>query len=130
MHALPSSVEVYFDAVALPTLDTYKSPLESSQLPGEEPGRRFAKFGLWFRPDRSFEIVLSKGQPSTIGIGWGGDPAMPGIGVVNNPCAGAQPGWAVLPGGVWVTGPTCVSMEVSTGTSRAVVRLGVDETCS
>lgn len=119
----PSDFTVYFDAVALPS-----SP-NTSVLDTNSERPRFTKFGLWFRPTRSFTLSVAEDQRSNVGIGWG-NPGVPHVEAVNVPCQGAQPGWAVLPGGLWSRSDVCARIEVASGDERAVAALPVNVPCT
>ena len=117
----PSDFTVYFDTVALP------SPNGAALI--SDSGRpRFTKFGLYFRPTRSFALRVAEEQRSNVGIGWG-HPGVPHLEAVNVACEGAQPGWAVLPGGLWSRSDVCARIEVSSGNERAVAALPVGAPC-
>jgi hypothetical protein len=118
----PSDFTVYFDTVALPS-----SP-NAPVLGTNDERPRFTKFGLFFRPTKSFALRVAEEQRSNVGIGWG-YPGVPHFEAVNVPCEGAQPGWAVLPGGLWSRSDVCARIEVSSGDERAVAALPVSVPC-
>jgi hypothetical protein len=118
----PSDFTVYFDTVALPSLPSTLTLVSNSDRP------RFARFGLYSRPTRSFALKVAEEQRSNVSIGWGLPPE-PRSDAVNVPCAGAQPGWAVLPGGLWSRSDVCARIEVSSGDERAVAALPVGGPC-
>lgn len=123
----PSDFTVYFDAIALPSFPDGPR-LDALDADRDADGRRFTKFGLFFRPTRSFALAVADDQRGEVGVGWG-YPPVPHGDAVSVPCAGAQQGWAALPGGVWSRSDICARIEVSSGDERAVAKLPLGGPC-
>lgn len=123
----PSDFTVYFDTVALPSFPNGPR-LDNLDPDRGSDGRRFTKFGLYFRPTKAFALKVAEEQRSNVNIGWGHS-VVPHVDAANVPCEGAQPGWVVLPGGLWLKSDTCARIEVSSGAERAVAELPLGGPC-
>jgi hypothetical protein len=120
----PDGYTVYFDAVALPTA----SALGTERDPEHRSTPRWAKSPLWFRPTLPFSLHIAGESRGRSGMGWG-YPGKPAKEVVNEPCTGAQPGWAALPGGFWGAKDLCITVDVLSGANRATADIGLGVAC-
>ena len=129
-HAtLPKDFTVFFDAVALPTTDHYPSALQTSSG-GDDPATRlFAKTGIWYRADTSFDILVPGSLKQDLAVGWGGAPSSPGPGVVSGRCPGADHGWVVHPGGYWVSRTMCATLVVRASGEEKLAKIGLGAPC-
>ena len=123
----PQNYTVYFDAVALPAAPAYPN-LGTARDPEDRSTPRWAKAPLWFRPMVPFSLQIADESRARPGMGWG-YPGKPAKEVVNEPCSGAQPGWAVLPGGFWGAKDLCIAVEVRSGADRAMANIGLGVDC-
>ena len=123
----PENYTVYFDAVALPAAPAFPV-VETSRDPQHQATPRWMKAGLWFRPTAPFSLRIEEGSRARSAMGWG-RPPIPAKEVVHEPCNGAQPGWAVLPGGFWGAADTCIVVDVLSGANRATAELAIGVAC-
>ncbi len=86
--------------------------------------RLFAKDGLLVRAGA--KAVLTVADPAHVSIGWGKPGPVTKRLVI--PGCGAD-GWLVFPGGYYVDQPRCITVHVTSGTSRQDVRIGVGVAC-
>jgi hypothetical protein len=115
------------DAVALP--NPHHPALSAGGYVTDGGVRRlFAKYGLVVRTGQ--RTVLTVSDPANVAIGWG-SPATPVATFVVPACPSSGPSvvWLHFPGGFFVTRPACISLIVTHGTTRQVVRIGVGTPC-
>jgi hypothetical protein len=122
----PPEFTVLFDAVALPTSETYPSALQTNLEPDADPaGRLFAKTGLFFRPGHDFEIAVPDQLRDRISIGW----AQRAWRVTDPACPGSSQDWTSLVGGYWVAETMCADLIVRSGSNERHVSIGLGTPC-
>jgi hypothetical protein len=122
----PPDFTVLFDAVALPTSETYPSALQTGlQVQADPAGRLFAKTGLMYRPGRDFELVVPERLRGRLSIGW----AQRAWRVTNPVCPGVPDEWMWLPGGYWVANTMCADLIVRSGADERHVSIGLGTPC-
>jgi hypothetical protein len=129
--APPEGYQSVFGVIALP------DPGIQHQLGRTDPssGLRFAKMGLLVKAgEEQALITVDPGQTGEVRIGWGsiavGDPpSPPPVEQLVVPRCEDDSEWLVYAGGIWVDGPACVGLMVSTGIRSESVRLPIAIDC-
>ncbi len=117
-----AGMQVIADAVALPSL---RMPALQAAPTGDSGSTRlFAKWGLLVRAKA--KAVLTVADPGHVSIGWGNPGPVTKRFVI--PGCGSS-GWLAFAGGYYVDRPRCITLEVTSGTLRQDVLLGVGEPC-
>lgn len=124
----PGDFERVLGVVALPASPRYPNALQTSRRESADGTEYyFAKTGLWWRGDAEFEIFVPDELRATMAIGWGGPATLAHN--VRVKC-GLDDSWMVLPGGYWVTEPTCAAVIVRVGDDEQRVDIGLGRACS
>lgn len=126
--APPSDFTIVLDAVALPSATNYAYALQTNRREADngEP-YYFAKTGLYWRGDATFEIAVPDEFKDRLAIGWsGGD--QPSVHTVSADCD-LDTEWAVAPGGYWVTEPMCAEIIVRVDGSEQREQIGLGTPC-
>jgi hypothetical protein len=115
------------DAVALDTTTT----LQVQDAGGTEPHRLFAKTPLLVHVGRSAEIAVPARWASRASIAWGNHASEWTLQLQIPACPSNGPGgdWLAYPGGLSVDQPSCVPLEIRSGSSVATVRISVGARC-
>lgn len=125
------------EGLGVAVLDVVVFPVDPVQTGGRvgptgtpHAGLEFAKFGLLVREGSELTLETdSSGNPRAL-MEWAPVvPDRPSEVLTVGPCSAAGEGWLVFPGGVWVSEPGCVVIEVSSASQTAEARLGVDQPC-
>lgn len=125
------------DGLGVIVLDVVVFPVDPVQTGGRvgptgtpQAGLEFAKFGLLVREGAELTLETdSSGHPRAL-MDWAlVEPDRPSEVLTVGPCAEAGEGWLVFPGGVWVSEPGCIVIEVSSASQTGEARLGVDQPC-
>jgi hypothetical protein len=128
-HAdLPVDMTVLFDSVALPTSDSYRAALQTSeqgQFAHDRAGRLFAKQGLYFKPGHAFEVIVPDEFRDRMSIGW----ATRSWRVTVGDCVGVPTEWMALVGGYWVADPLCAELIVRSVDGEQRVKIGLGAPC-
>ncbi len=122
----PEDFEVVHDAVALPSSPDHPALQTSARTASDGSTYYFAKTGLIWKTDSSFELIVPDDQRSRMAIRWGG-PAPHAHSVAMN-CDGAAE-WVGLPGGYWVTEPFCADLVVRSDDQERTIQLGLGTPC-
>ena len=127
--APPTDFTVVFDAVALPTSDSYPNALQTALSGTDGQTRLFAKTGLLYRPNQPVEIVVPTDLHDQLSIGWA-TPAQPSWRVATADCTQSHSDeWVVVPGGYWVEKPMCAALLVRSGQRERRVTIGLGQAC-
>ena len=124
----PEDLTIYFDSVALPTSDRYPTALQTGaqgEFAHDRAGRLFAKYGLYFKPGHSFEVIVPDEFRDRLSIGW----AVRSWRVVVGECAGYPSEWLALVGGYWVAAPLCAELIVRSAGGEQRVKVGLGAPC-
>lgn len=127
-RAPPSDFTIVLDSVALPAASTYPYALQTNRRETDngEPFY-FAKTGLYWRGDASFEIDVPDELKDRLAINWGsGD--QPKAHSVSADCK-LDNEWAGAPGGYWVTEPMCAEVIVRVDGAEQRELLGLGTPC-
>ena len=125
----PSDFTVLFDAVALPTSDSYPNALQTSLSGTSGQTRLFAKTGLWYKPSQSLEISVPTELHDELSIGWASPPD-PSWRVATPVCSGfLADQWIAVPGGYWVERPICAAVLIRVGERERTVTIGLGRAC-
>ena len=125
------------DGLGVTVLDVVVFPVGPVQTGGRvgptgtpHAGLEFAKFGLLVREGAVLTLATdSSGHPRAL-MEWAPvEPNRPSEVLTVGPCTEAGEGWLVFPGGVWVSEPGCVVIEVSSASQTAEARIGIDQPC-
>ena len=125
------------DGLGVTVLDAVVFPVDPVQTGGRvgptgtpHAGLQFAKFGLLVREGVELRLETdSRRQPRAL-MEWAPvELDRPSEVLTVGPCTEAGGGWLAFPGGVWVSEPGCVVIEVSSGAQTAEARVGVDRPC-
>lgn len=123
----PADFENVLDVVALPASPSYANALQTSVRDADDGSvSYFAKTGLWWRGDATFDIAVPAELRTTMAIGWGG-PAQAAY-TVRVDC-GLSDSWMVMAGGYWVREPICAELVVRVGTKEQRVPIGLGGPC-
>ncbi len=125
----PTDFTVLFDAVALPTSDSYPNALQTTLSGTGGQTRLFAKSGLWYKPSQALEIIVPAELHDKLSIGWAG-PADPSWRVTTPDCSVSHSDqWVVVAGGYWVERPICAAVVVRSGERERTVTIGLGQAC-
>ena len=117
-----ADMQVVAGAVALPSL---RRPALGAAPTGESGATTlFAKDGLLIRAATKATITVK--DPDHVSIGWGKPGPVTKRLVI--PACGSS-GWLAFAGGYYVDRPRCISLEVTSGTTRETVQVGVGTPC-
>lgn len=123
----PEDFNRVLDMVALPARPNVRNALQTSAQEATDGTRYyFAKTGLWYRADASFELRVPEDLKPIMAIGWG-NPADPAH-VINVGCDRSED-WQVLPGGYWVSSPMCARLIMQAGSVEEEVEIGIGKPC-
>lgn len=108
----------------------------------EESGRRFSKFGLVIRADRSFVLSVAESSRPNALIGWGVGSDVPAASIEFAGCSGVcetdfQPNcplgetgqWVVYPGGMWTVDAACIGLDVMVEDATVEVPIPIGVEC-
>ncbi|MEO6122066.1 MAG: hypothetical protein ABIR32_00040 [Ilumatobacteraceae bacterium] len=127
--APPPDFTVLFDAVALPTSDSYPNALQTSLTGTDGQTRLFAKTGLWYKPNQDLEIVVPADLLDQLSIGWA-SPAHPASRVTTSDCTASNSDrWVVVAGGYWIEKPMCATLVVRVAQQERRVTIGLGQAC-
>jgi hypothetical protein len=119
----------------------------NSQQPGRyyDPAQQyFAKSGLQIKAGQAFRIQVPPAWRGRAEIGWSNIhvnpadvmtvPACPRVRVSSSPASSTQTGtpavqWLTYPGGIWVSAPACVPLQIITATAVTTVHIPVGASC-
>lgn len=119
----------------------------NSQPPGRyyDPAQQyFAKSGLQLKAGQAFRIQVPSAWHGRAEIGWSNIhvnpadvmtvPACPRVRVSSSPASSTQTGtpavqWLTYPGGIWVSAPACVPLQIITATAVTTVHIPVGASC-
>ncbi len=124
--APPDNFEVVHDAVALPSSPNHSALQTSAREAPDGSKYFFAKTGLIWNTNASFELIVPDDQRSRMAIGWGG-PAPHAHSILMN-CDGSDD-WVGLAGGYWVTEPFCADLVVRSAASEQTIQVGLGTPC-
>lgn len=122
----PDNFEVVHDAVALPSSPDHPALQTSAREAADGSTYFFAKTGLIWNTESSFEIVVPADQRSRMAIGWGG-PAPHAHSIAMNCNSTAE--WVGLPGGYWVSEPFCADLVVRSNGEERTIQVGLGTPC-
>lgn len=122
----PIGFEDIDGVVALPTSPTHPALQTSARTAADGSTYYFAKTGLFWTAPAVFELSVPAELRSSMAIGWGG-PAQAAH-TVRMSCDD-NTAWVALPGGYWVTEPTCADLNVSVNGVEQTVQIGLGEAC-
>jgi hypothetical protein len=117
---MPPSMEVFLDAVQLPT----KVVLQTT--PASESGQLFAKWGLVVRAGTTVDLRVSGEDLGHAMIGWSGAPSKPQTDL-RAQCTGE--GWMAFAGGYWVDSPRCVTLIIRARNEQTTAHLAIGAPC-
>jgi hypothetical protein len=118
-----SDMRVVANAVAIPSL---RVPALGAAPTGESGATTlFAKSGLLIRARTTATITVT--DPDHVSIGWGKPGPVTKRLVI--PGCGSS-GWLAFAGGYYVDRPRCITLQVTSGTSRETVQMGVGAACA
>lgn len=124
----PDDFEQVLDVVALPASPVYPNALQTNARDAADGSvYYFAKTGLWWRGDATFELVVPKELRSDLAIGWGGPAEVAQR--VQVDCESAE-SWMLHPGGYWLREPMCAEIIVQVGPNEQRVEIGLGTPCS
>lgn len=128
LSAPPSDFTIVLDVVALPSASTYPYALQTNRRETDtgEPFY-FAKTGLYWRGDASFEIDVPDEFEDRLAISWGGGD-QPTTRSVSADC-NLDSEWAGAPGGYWVTEPMCAEIIVRVDGTEQREQIGLGTPC-
>lgn len=126
--APPSDYTIVLDSVAIPAASTYPYALQTSRRETDDGEIfYFAKAGLYWRGDATFEIVVPDELKNRLAISWqGGD--QPKAHTVRTDC-NIDNDWAGAPGGYLVTEPMCAEIIVRVSGTEQRQQIGLGTPC-
>ena len=115
--------------VALPAASTHPTALQTSARTAEDGTEfYFAKTGLWWRGNTSFQLIVPTELRPVLAIGWGGAAEL--AHTVNVDCdPDADDDWLVLAGGYWVREPMCAELIVEAAGVSERIEIGLGRPC-
>lgn len=126
--APPSDYAIVLDSVALPAASTYPYALQTNRRETDDgEAVYFAKTGLSWRGDATFEIDVPDELKNRLAIGWGGGD-QPKAHSVRADC-NIDTDWAGAPGGYWVTKPMCAEIIVRVDGTEQRQQIGLGTPC-
>ncbi len=123
----PDDLNRVLDLVVLPARPNARNALQTSvREAADGTTYYFAKTGLWYRANATFELEVPEDLRAVMAIGWGGsaEPAH----LINVGCDRSDD-WQVLPGGYWVSRPMCARLVVRAGSVEEEVEIGLGKPC-
>ena len=123
----PDTFEVVDGVVALPSSPSHPALQTSERDAADGSKYFFAKTGLFWKSNASFELTIPDDQRSRMAIGWGG-PAPHAHSIVVN-CDGSDD-WLGLAGGYWVTEPFCADLVIRSAGSEKTIQIGLGTPCA
>lgn len=126
--APPSDFTIVLDSVALPAATTYPYALQTSRREADNgESFYFAKTGLFWRGDATFEIEVPDEMNDQLAINWGSGDQPKAHSVCADCDLDAE--WAVAPGGYWVTEPMCAEIIVRVDGTEQREQIGLGTPC-
>lgn len=121
-----ADLTIYFDGVALPTVDNQASALqEVPQIDASGREVYFSKLGLWFRGSDPITIAIAE-PDGTAELAWEGRSQA----VVTPIGCGTDPNqWNGIVGGYLVDKPLCLDLRISSGERSETVQAGIGAAC-
>lgn len=127
----PTELRIVADVVALPSVaQTESLPLGREESNGDLAGYRFSKFPILVRPGTQFDLFGTASGGSDVLLIWSAKPGVVPLRSISFEACEGDSEWLVYPGGVWVSEPTCVTLELVVEANEESITLGVGASCA
>lgn len=115
--------------MALPASTTYPRALQTAVRTSDDGSVYFfAKTGVIWRNDASFDLVVPEELQPVLAIGWG-ETASAAHQVSLRCDEGGKGEWIAAPGGYWISEPICAQVVVRSDDEEQTVGIGLGAPC-